>query len=104
MNWHEDQVNALLAEYLALQEELKIKGKRYDEIRNWCKAQGTFATDQYVCAVKLQTRVGLAGLETVTTALGREILEENDLIRESEFLLVSVSPKSSRVEAVSHDL
>lgn len=89
----EAQINDLLREYIFLKDEIRIKTKRLSEIQTWLKSKGTFSTDLYVCAVKLQTRTGLAGLEVVAEAIGRAILEEHDLIRVSEFLLVNVSAK-----------
>lgn len=88
----ETQVEQVLAELLLLEQEVKIKSKRIDEIRKWCKEQGSFSTMNYVCVVKPRTRVGLAGLEVVAAAIGQDILEQFNLIKQSTFYMVTVSP------------
>lgn len=91
----ETEVNAVLTEFLILTADIKAKTKRLEEIKKWCKDRGTFSTSKFVCSVNLRTRTGLAGLEIVIDAIGKQILEDNDLIRTSEFLLVTVSKKET---------
>lgn len=81
----------VLDEYLELQEESKAILKRIDEIREALKEKGSFATYNFVCTVWEQERTGIAGLKEVTSAIGMEILMENDLIRTSRFLMVKVA-------------
>ncbi len=86
-------LDEMLQELIALEQDVKIKYKRIEEIKAWCKEQGSFATDHHVCSVKEHTRTGLAGLDVVAKALGRDLLEDLDLIRVSQFLTVHVSKR-----------
>lgn len=83
-------VESILKEYLQLEEEVKLKKKRLDEIKNWCKCVGSFNTYNYACLIKEQSRTGIVGLERVIAAIGRDILEENNLISVSYFEQVHI--------------
>lgn len=90
-----EEINAVLTEFLSLKQELKLKETRLKEIQTWCKEQGSFATDVYVCSVTDRSRTGLVGLEKAIEALGKELLEQHDLITTSTFSVVSVSVRSA---------
>jgi hypothetical protein len=86
-------VERALTELLVLEEAIKPMQKRINEIREWCKSQGSFATDNFVVSVKPRNQVRLVGLKAAIEALGIEILESNGLIQEIEVFLVNVSKK-----------
>lgn len=88
-------IESVLKEYLVLQDQIKPIIQRIDEIRSWCKEQGSFSTPNYVCAVTPQTRTCMAGLDKTVEALGREILEEHGLIYISTFLVVRIAESHS---------
>lgn len=83
-----------LAEFLLLQNTIKVATERLEEIKELCKERGTFATMLYACVVTDQTQERLAGLAEVTKVFGRETLERYALIRENTFKIVKVSPLS----------
>lgn len=83
----------MLSELIELEEEVKVASKRIHEIREWCKAQGSFCTEFYVCSVQPRSRTGIAALDKVVKALGRDILEEHELISTSSFSVISVTRK-----------
>lgn len=83
-----------LKELLALEAEVKPKLKRIEEIKTWCKDQGSFATLHYVCAVIPRQRTCLVSLDKAVTALGKEMLESFNLIQTVTFSIVNVSEKS----------
>lgn len=86
-------IDATLEELLDLQLIIKSQMKRAEDIKNWCKEVGSFATDKYVCAVEKRTRVGLVGMDEAIRILGKETIELMKLSKASEFLLVHISKK-----------
>lgn len=85
--------NKILDELMHLEQQSKIIDARITEIRSACKDAGSFSTSKYVCAVTTQTRTGLASLALVETALGRQILEQHNLIKTTEYKTIKVCPK-----------
>lgn len=83
--------DAELEEYLNLTARLKFIQERVDEIKETCKSVGSFSTGKYVCAVTDQERRGIAGLDEVIKALGKDVLYQNGLIRLSVYQVVRVS-------------
>lgn len=67
----EKYVDQLMEELLELERNIKPMMARIDEIRDWCKQEGTFSTKNFVCAVKDVTRNQMSGIETVCTILGK---------------------------------
>lgn len=86
-----------LRELLVLMDKVKIMSKRIEEIKDFCKERGSFATKNFVCAVLAQQRVGIAPLKEVIDCFGRETLEKYALIKLSEFQIVKVSSISEGV-------
>lgn len=89
-----EAVDKMLTELIDLERDVRLKSKRIEAIKSWCKEQGSFSTQFHVCSIKEHTRVGLVGLEKVANAIGRDILEDLDLINISQFSTVHVSRKS----------
>lgn len=82
---------AELKEYIELTMMIKRLEARRDEIKELCKASGSFCSRNFVLSVTDQSRTGLVGLEFVEKALGREILDYHNLIQTSWFQVVRVS-------------
>ena len=87
--------NTLLKELLDLEAEVKPKVKRIEEIKTWCKDQGSFSTDSFVCSIKPHTREGMVPLSIAVERVGRDTLEEFELIKMTEYSTVNVSPKAT---------
>lgn len=83
----------LLSHYLKMKEEHKRLDKEIITIKNILIEAGSFATDNYVCAVRDQERLGIKPLEAVIRVFGRELIEEYDLLQLSVFKVVSVAKK-----------
>lgn len=90
-----DDVDSMLSELIELEEEVKIAHKRIDEIRTWCKTQGSFCTNQYVCTVMPRSRTGIAALDKVVAAIGMDILEQNQLINVTFFQIINVAKRGA---------
>lgn len=86
-------IEGVFMELVSLQEYLKPKIKRMEELKTWCKTLGSYATENYVCSVRPQEKVCLVSLDKAIEALGRSLLEEKGLIQTVSFEVVSVSPK-----------
>ncbi len=67
--------------------------KRITQIKDWCKEQGSFSTEEHVVSIKHRTQDRLVGLEAAVLALGLETLEKNGLIQQIEITLVNISKK-----------
>ncbi len=91
-------LDKMLDELLLLEIDVKEKVKRIEAIRTWCKQQGSFSTELHVCSVKSHSRTGLVSLEKAVKALGRDLLENFELINTSTFLTVQVSKKSNDLD------
>lgn len=90
------EVEQLLSELLELEANVKPMIRRINEIKEWCKEQGSFCTLQYVCSVQGRMQKRLIGLQAAIDAMGgEEALEELGLIQIIEFLTVHVGRKSS---------
>lgn len=87
-------IDDLLFELITLEHEVKPLKKRIDEIKQWCKATGSFSTINYVCAVKELERRSLVSIEKAKDLLGMEFLEHNGLIYVSNYQVVSIVEKS----------
>ena len=79
-----------LEELLTLEGAVKGMIKRINDIRDKCKLQGSFYTTKFICTVKERTRIGIAPLECVEDALGRDVLEQHSLIRISKYHIIQV--------------
>lgn len=88
------QIDIVLDELLNLEDDIKPKLKRIEEIKTWCKEQGSFCTDYHVCSIKEHTRTAIVSLKKAVDALGKEMLESFGLIQTTEFKTVHVSKKS----------
>ena len=84
--------DAELAEFLQLQQTIKVATERLDELKELMKERGTFSSKKYACLVNEQTQQRLAGLEEVQKVFGRETLERYLLIKQHTFKVVKVSP------------
>lgn len=82
-----------LAELYLLQQVYKQTAVRIEELRALCKEEGSFCTENYVCAVLAQSRRGLAGIDRFIEMLGIDTLIKNNLILQHNFVIVKVSPK-----------
>lgn len=91
--------DAVLKELVELEAKAKELASRIDEIKSACKEKGSFGTANYVCVVSTQSRTGLAGLKDVAAVVGQKILEQNNLIKTTEYKVVKVEAKISSVVA-----
>lgn len=90
----EAEVNAALKELLILEAKVAPMLKRIGEIKEWCKEQGSFHTDKFVCVVQPRTQRRMVSMADAAHILGgEEILEELDLINYVQFLIVAVAEK-----------
>lgn len=92
--------DSMLEEIILLEEELKPKIKRLNELKGHCKTRGSFATDFFVCAVEDRSQTRLVSLDRAVKALGREMLESFDLIQVIMFSTVHVTRK--KLELISN--
>lgn len=83
----------VLEQYIAMKEEQKRLEEAITNIKNMLIDLGSFATDNYVCAVKTQERRGVKPLAEVVKIFGKELVEEYGLINISQFKSISVSRK-----------
>ena len=84
-----------LLEFVTLQEEVKLLNDRLELLKSCLRGTGSFSTENFVCAVIEQQQTRLKPLDAVIAALGKEILEENNLITKSSYHIVKVRPKES---------
>lgn len=84
----------ILEELVLLEEELKPKVRRLNELKDMFKQRGSFATDIFVCAVNEQTQRRLVSLDKAVAALGKEMLDSFELIQTITFKTVRVSRKT----------
>lgn len=91
IEWKE--ANKKLAELVYLQNNVKPMLSQIEKIKKWCKEQGTFNTDLYVCVIEPRKRTGMVSMEEAIEILSLEVIEKLNLSRTSEFLLVHVSKK-----------
>lgn len=89
----------VLLEFLTLVSEVKFMEQRIEEIKVLLKSIGSFSTANFVCAVSDQEQVRLKSLQDFEAALGRELLEQKNLIKTINFKIVKVA-KKSRVEMI----
>ncbi len=91
----EPLIDSIIEEYLYLREEVRPLLARIEEIRSWCKSQGSFSTERFVCVVKTKNRRCISGLDTLLKVLGKseEELIELGLMRIISFLDVTVGEK-----------
>lgn len=92
----------LLEELIELEAELKPKVRRLDELKTMFKDRGSFSTDLHVCAVNEQTQKRLVSLDKAIAALGKEMLENFELIQTITFRTVRVSRKSIEADTLSN--
>lgn len=81
-----------LAEFLKLQQEIKQKSRRMDEIRKACKEAGSFCTANHACVVYEQEQRRLIGLEEASSIPGAlDFFEKYDMIKVLDFLVVKIA-------------
>lgn len=83
-----------LYEYMFLRDAAKKIDARIKEIKLACKDAGSFCTPNFVCAVYTQEQCRLAGIEEVSHALGRGLLEHHNLINHISFQVVKIAYRS----------
>lgn len=90
-----DEINELLEELLCLEREIRPMLQRIDEIKTWCKIQGSFSTDLFACVVQPMSRRSLVGLEIMKKVLRvtDEELVELGLLKTVIFMTVHVGRK-----------
>ncbi len=91
----------LLEELIELEAELKPKVRRLDELKTMMKDRGSFATDLHVCAVNEQTQRRLVSLDKAVAALGKDMLENFELIQTITFKTVKVSRKAIEADSLA---
>lgn len=85
-----DYVNAMFEELQIREAAIKESQKRVDEIKAWCREQGSFTTDRYICSVTPRVRTSLVSLDKVAEIIGWEIIEKENLIKTTEYLTVQI--------------
>lgn len=91
----EEEINEMLHELLKLEELVKQYSKRIDEIRSWCKKQGPFTTNEFICAVIPRSRTSLVSLELASKLVGMEYLATHDLIQTITYSTIHVSERDA---------
>lgn len=91
------EVNDLLEELLRLEKRSKKDLKRISEIKDWCKQQGSFSTNKFVCAVGTRSKTCLISMDEATSRLGFDFIEEYSLAKTVSYLVVNVSKKDEEV-------
>lgn len=86
-----NDINSILDELTALEIELKVKKKRLEYLKTWCKDRAPFGTDKYVCTLKNQSRTVIVSLKEATMILGGDFIEAFKLVRTTEFTILQVS-------------
>lgn len=85
--------DALLQELWELERDIKVKELRAHQIKEICKEKGSCTTKHFVCMVEERTRNSMASITKVIDALGRDVLDQYDLIKSTKYLEVRISPK-----------
>lgn len=80
-----------LEELLELQLNVKMMSRRIEEIKELCKKHGSFCTKKYVCAVYMQSRTGLVGLNEMAKTISIDILVAYNLVKTTTFEVVKIS-------------
>lgn len=88
----------ILNEFITLNEEIKLKTKRLEEIKEACKQKGSFSTKDFVCSIEVQERLGLPGFNEVIRVIERETLEALNLVRKTKVIIVRVNKKQTAME------
>lgn len=83
----------MLDELAFIEMELKALEKRAKEIKDLCRAQGSFSTDRYVVLVSIVNQTRLEGIEAMTKFFGRDALAEAGLIKSVSFETVKIQQK-----------
>lgn len=98
-----EAADLMLSELLDLEADVKEKNKQIAQIRIWCKSQGSFTTDKYVCAVVTRSRTALAPLDEVREVVSLELLEGFGLVRKTEYQTVVISQKAASLKSRFND-
>lgn len=93
-------LNSLVEEYVNLKRFQKQTDERLNEIKASFKARGTFVTSDYVVAVKEIKRECVGPNDRIIQLIGRKKLEELQLIYETNYLIVSATPKGKPTQTV----
>lgn len=84
-----------LEEFMQLKIVEKRVAIRLKEIKDLCEERGSFCSEKFACVVYEQEQARLAGLAEVAKALGKEVLEQNDLIKVVSFNIVKIAYRSN---------
>jgi hypothetical protein len=88
-----DEAEKLLSEFLEIKEMVKPLLKRLKDINSWCKTQGSFCTDKYVCSVEEREREAMVSKKEAIFILTEEAIRSLGLMKKSKYLLVHISRK-----------
>lgn len=86
-------MNLLIVEYKNLEQQIKILENRRKELSEQFKAKGSFYTREYVVTIQTRSQTRLVGLEKVSLALGRELLDKHRLVQTISFQTVSIGAR-----------
>lgn len=93
--------NETLAEYLALQEEIRIATIKIHIIKEACRQKGSFETENYTCTVRDHKVDELTGIDACVKALGRLNLEDLGLIKVTTHKIVHIKSKDKTLDLLS---
>lgn len=90
-----EDIDSTLESYIALKKQLKEITKRIFEINKWCKQQGPFSTDMFVCSVECRSQLRMRSIEECSEIMGGlHELKDLGFIQIIEFDVVSISKKA----------
>lgn len=93
----EDSDNEKLRTYLDLKAQIKPLEQALEMLSKYFKGKKSFSTEQYVCSVEDRTRQGIKSLAEVIKTKGMYFVVTNNLIKVSEYKIISVTEKKAIV-------
>lgn len=87
--------DTLLHVFFTMKKEVKVLEKRLELLKEEILNRGSFSTDNYICVITNESRTSIKALDEVIKVVGRELLEEYDLIQTTTFQKLTVGLKSS---------
>lgn len=87
--------NELLREAKDLQDMIRAASSRLSEIKDACKARGSFSTTEFVVLVKEIASTRMVSLSEAEKVVSRKELEKMGFVKETSCVTVSIEAKTA---------
>jgi len=86
-------LNQKIQKYQEIKEQIVAMEKELSNISEEFKAMGSFETDVFNVKISQQSREYLKGIKDVAAVVGRDILDQNNLIGITTYQVIRISEK-----------